>query len=119
MQQPADGESGTYLERFSAGLAFSQQIMDGSNPDLQCSNDIKLKLYGLFKQSIMGDCTQSKPDIGGRAGAVAVAKWKAHCDNKGTSRSDAMQKFVAELDALFPDWMAIHKLQVQHWQQLK
>ena len=61
------------------------------------SNDDLLELYALYKQSTAGDVTGSRPgmlDLKGRA------KFDAWTKKKGTSKDDAMQKYVAFVDKL-------------------
>lgn len=56
------------------------------------SNDRLLELYGLYKQATEGDVSGSRPgllDLKGRA------KFDAWAGRKGTSRDDAMKKYVA------------------------
>ena len=61
------------------------------------SNDQLLDLYGLFKQATEGDASGPRPgllDLKGRAKHDAWAK------RKGVSKDDAMEKYVALVDAL-------------------
>jgi acyl-CoA-binding protein len=61
------------------------------------SNDDLLELYALYKQSTSGDVSGSRPgmlDLKGRA------KFDAWTKKKGTSKDDAMQKYVAFVDKL-------------------
>ncbi|KAK5575773.1 hypothetical protein RB653_006907 [Dictyostelium firmibasis] len=61
------------------------------------TNEELLSLYGLYKQAKDGDNTASQP------WAVQVeskAKWQAHEDVKGTSKDDAMTKYIALVDQL-------------------
>ncbi len=56
------------------------------------SNDQLLDLYGLYKQATEGDVSGSRPgflDLKGRA------KFDAWAGRKGTSKDDAMKKYVA------------------------
>ena len=56
------------------------------------SNDQLLDLYGLYKQATDGDVSGSRPgmlDLKGRA------KYDAWAKRKGTSKDDAMKKYVA------------------------
>ena len=56
-----------------------------------------LELYGLFKQSTVGDATGGRPgmlDIRGRA------KFDAWAKRKGTPKDDAMEAYVAVVDRL-------------------
>ena len=61
------------------------------------SNDDLLELYALYKQATAGDVSGSRPgmlDLKGRA------KFDAWTKKKGTSKDDAMQKYVAYVDKL-------------------
>jgi len=61
------------------------------------SNDDLLELYALYKQATAGDVTGSRPgvfDLKGRA------KFDAWTGKKGTSKDDAMTKYVAVVDRL-------------------
>ncbi|MFI5180105.1 MAG: acyl-CoA-binding protein [Thermoanaerobaculia bacterium] len=64
------------------------------------SNEHLLDLYGLYKQSTEGDATGSRPgllDLKGRA------KFDAWAGRKGTSKEDAMKKYVALVGKLVAD----------------
>ena len=61
------------------------------------STDDLLELYALYKQSTAGDVSGSRPgmlDMKGRA------KFDAWAKKKGTSKDDAMTKYVALVDRL-------------------
>jgi len=61
------------------------------------SNDQLLDLYGLYKQATEGDQAGSRPglfDVKGRA------KFDAWAGRKGTSKDDAMKKYVGLVDKL-------------------
>ena len=61
------------------------------------SNEQLLDLYGLYKQATEGDVSGSRPgmlDMKGRA------KFDAWAGRKGTSKDDAMKKYVALVDQL-------------------
>ena len=61
------------------------------------SNDQLLDLYGLYKQATDGDVSGSRPglfDLKGRA------KFDAWAKRKGSSKDDAMKKYVALVDSL-------------------
>ena len=51
----------------------------------------QLKLYGLFKQATKGDPTDKRP---GMTKIRERAKFDAWAANKGTSKDDAMQKYI-------------------------
>ena len=61
------------------------------------STDDLLELYALYKQATSGDVSGSRPgmlDMKGRA------KYDAWSKKKGTSKDDAMTKYVALVDRL-------------------
>ncbi len=61
------------------------------------STDDLLELYAFYKQSTAGDVTGSRPgmlDMKGRA------KFDAWTKKKGTTKDDAMTKYVALVDRL-------------------
>ena len=61
------------------------------------SNDELLQLYSLYKQASVGDVTGSRPgmlDMKGRA------KYDAWAKVRGTSKDDAMQRYVALAERL-------------------
>lgn len=55
------------------------------------SNEILLKLYGLYKQAIEGDNNQPEP---GGFDFKAIAKHQAWKSLSGKKREDAMQEYV-------------------------
>ena len=64
------------------------------------STDDLLELYALYKQGTAGDVAGSRPgmlDMKGRA------KYDAWAKKKGTSKDDAMTKYVALVDRLTSD----------------
>jgi len=54
-------------------------------------SDVKLKVYGLFKQATIGDVSGDRP---GMVNFVARAKYDAWGNFKGISQEDARQKYV-------------------------
>lgn len=65
------------------------------------SNDDKLSLYALFKQSTVGDVNTARPGIFDPKGR---AKWDAWEKKKGLSQEEAMKeyiKLVADLKAKY------------------
>jgi acyl-CoA-binding protein len=61
------------------------------------SNDDLLELYALYKQATVGDVSGSRPgmlDLKGRA------KFDAWTKKKGTSKNDAMTRYVELVDRL-------------------
>lgn len=70
---------------FDAAVAGSKSLSE--RPD----NATLLKLYGLYKQSTVGDNTDAKP---GFSDMIGRAKWDAWNGFKGTSKDQAMQQYV-------------------------
>ncbi|ESO96902.1 hypothetical protein LOTGIDRAFT_178218 [Lottia gigantea] len=54
-------------------------------------NDIKLKIYGLFKQATEGKCNKPKP---GMMDLVGKAKWQAWNGLGDISQDDAQKKYI-------------------------
>jgi diazepam-binding inhibitor (GABA receptor modulating acyl-CoA-binding protein) len=61
------------------------------------SDDELLKLYGLFKQAVVGDCNTAQP---GFFDLTGKAKWAAWNANKGMAQADAKAAYVAFVDSL-------------------
>ena len=66
----------------------TQDVMKLTEPP---DNDMKLKLYALYKQSAEGDVAGPKP---GFFDFVGTAKYEAWAKLKGTKSEDAMQKYI-------------------------
>ncbi len=60
-------------------------------------NDVKLRLYGLYKQATEGDVTGKRP---GFTNPVGRAKYDAWAAVAGTARTEAEAAYVAEANAL-------------------
>jgi diazepam-binding inhibitor (GABA receptor modulating acyl-CoA-binding protein) len=78
-------------ERFAAAKARVETL--STRP----SNEELLDLYGLYKQASEGDVTGSRPgmlDVKGRA------KFDAWAKRRGTSKDEAMRKYVSLVDRL-------------------
>lgn len=61
------------------------------------SNDIKLQIYSLYKQSTEGDVQGSRP---GMFDMVGGAKYDAWATRKGMSKEEAMQAYVDLINKL-------------------
>ncbi|CDF35145.1 acyl-CoA-binding protein [Chondrus crispus] len=64
----------------------------------EASNDDKLELYSLFKQSNVGDCATDRP--GGLFNMSEKAKWDAYNGKKGMAQDDAMKAYIEKVDSL-------------------
>lgn len=60
-----------------------------------------LEIYGLYKQSTVGNCNTSKPGI---FSIQAKAKWNAWNNLKGLSTHDAMVQYVNKISQINPNW---------------
>jgi acyl-CoA-binding protein len=60
-------------------------------------NDVKLTLYGLYKQATQGDVTGKRP---GFTNPVGRAKYDAWAAVRGMSREDAKATYIGTVDAL-------------------
>jgi len=65
--------------------------------DFQPSNELKLKMYSLFKQATEGDVSGKKP---GMMDFVARAKFSAWEELKGMSSEEAMQQYIDAVEEL-------------------
>ena len=61
------------------------------------SNQLKLKMYALYKQATQGDVSGKKP---GMMEMVALAKYMAWEKLQGMSTEAAMAEYVAEVSTL-------------------
>jgi len=59
------------------------------------SNEYKLQMYSLFKQATEGDVTGKRP---GMLDLVGRFKYDAWAALKGTSKEEAMKRYVAEVE---------------------
>jgi acyl-CoA-binding protein len=78
-------------QKFDAAAADSKNLREAPG------NDVKLKMYGLFKQGGAGDVTGPRP---GFADLVGRAKYDAWAALKGTSTEDAMQQYIDLVESL-------------------
>ncbi len=78
-------------KKFDAAAADSKNLSEAPG------NDVKLKMYGLFKQSGAGDVTGSRP---GFTDIVGRAKYDAWAAVKGTRTEDAMQQYIDLVESL-------------------
>jgi enoyl-CoA hydratase len=62
-------------------------------------NDVKLNLYGLFKQASAGDVHGDSPSMFDMVGKAKYGAWETR---KGLSSDDAMLKYIEEVKSLMP-----------------
>jgi len=65
--------------------------------DIELSNELKLKMYALYKQATEGDVSGKKP---GMMDFIARAKFMAWEGLKGSSADEAMQTYIDSVEEL-------------------
>lgn len=75
-----------------ASAEFERAVLAVKELTTDPGNDVKLKLYGLFKQATAGDATGSRP---GFTNPVGRAKYDAWARLSGTSAEAAQEQYVA------------------------
>ncbi len=70
---------------------FTKAVADSKNISSRPSNEQLLKLYALYKQATEGDVSGSRP---GMFDFKGQAKYDAWAGVKGSSKHDAMQKYI-------------------------
>jgi len=76
---------------------FEQAVAQSKNLPERPDNASLLKLYALFKQAGEGDVTDDRP---GAMDFVALAKWNARDQLRGTSPAEAMGRYIALIEDL-------------------
>jgi len=77
--------------------AFDAAIAHSKTLTIRPDNQILLQLYGLYKQGSAGDASGERP---GMTDFVARAKWDAWAARKGMPRTEAMQSYIDQINAL-------------------
>jgi len=72
--------------------SFSESVKQVQELTKRPANDELLNLYGLFKQSTEGNITGDRP---GGFDFKAIAKFDAWNNQKGKSKEQAMQDYIA------------------------
>lgn len=65
--------------------------------DIELSNELKLKMYALYKQATEGDVSGKKP---GMMDFIARAKFMAWEELKGSTSDEAMQTYIDSIEEL-------------------
>ncbi|MDE0854651.1 MAG: acyl-CoA-binding protein [Nevskia sp.] len=76
---------------------FAQALKDVKTLTKRPGNDDMLALYALFKQGSQGDVSGARP---GMLDMVGRAKYDAWAKIKGTSKDEAIKKYVDKVAAL-------------------
>ncbi len=77
-------------KQFDEAVNFVQN----SKSDFEPSNELKLKMYALYKQATEGDVKGKRP---GMLNVVGRAKYDAWAKLKGMSSEKAMQTYIETL----------------------
>ncbi len=75
----------------------SVNYVQNAEGNFKPSNELKLQMYGLFKQASEGDVSGKKP---GRMDFINRAKYEAWEKCKGQSSDDAMQNYIDSIEKL-------------------
>lgn len=78
--------------------AFDQAVNKSRTLENKPSNDILLKMYGLFKQATEGDVKGERP---GGFDFKGIAKYEAWANVEGKSNEAAMQEYIELVQSLF------------------
>jgi len=76
---------------------FQQASVEVTQLSQAPDNLAKLKLYALYKQATVGDCTGDRP---GMLDFVGRAKYDAWKELAGTSKDEAKEKYIALVEEL-------------------
>ena len=87
----------TVLKRYSSEFSRAQMAVKGLREDP--GNDIKLSLYGLFKQASAGDVSGDTPSMFDMVGKAKYSKWESF---KGMAKEDAQSQYIAIVKTLMP-----------------
>lgn len=71
--------------------------VQNADGDFEPSNELKLKMYALYKQATEGDVTGKKP---GMMDFINRAKYSAWEELKGSSADEAMQQYIDAIEEL-------------------
>lgn len=79
--------------QFDAAVSYVRTAEGSFKP----SNELKLEMYGWFKQATEGDVQGSRP---GMLNFVERAKYDAWAKLKGMSKDQAMQAYIQKIESL-------------------
>lgn len=89
---PAD-DPGALNDKFEKAVE-RVRTAPGDGP-LKPSNELKLKMYGLYRQATDGDAAGKRPGIADPVGRFKYDAWAA---NTGMAREAAMRAYIAEIE---------------------
>jgi len=104
LKSSADEKKEAVLEVFNSAREFAA---NGGLGNIE--NDTQLKLYAMFKQATIGDCTAPRPSV---LDLIGSAKWKAWQSMRGVNPVDAAAYYVALVSELSPGWLPMEENEV-------
>ncbi|KAL0634703.1 acyl-CoA-binding protein (ACBP)/diazepam binding inhibitor (DBI)/endozepine (EP) [Maublancomyces gigas] len=81
---------------FTPSQEFTTIAAEVKAARIDVSDATRLKLYGLYKQTMFGDTDQTEPWVT----SEATAKTKAWVLVKGTAREDAQAQYIADAKSI-------------------
>jgi len=78
--------------------AFLDAVVKSKTLTEKPSNDVLLKLYGLYKQATDGDISGERPGGFDFKGAAKFDAWETY---KGKSKEDAANEYIEFVNSLF------------------
>lgn len=80
---------------------LEKQFLNAANQikesNLKLENDVMLKLYGYYKQGIMGDCNIECPAFWQ---VKEKAKWEAWEQHRGMKKTHSMKKYIKLVESI-------------------
>jgi len=91
------------FEDFQEAANFLSRMMSTSAAASRVPNDVKLRLYALYKQATEGDNDKSPPirPVLAMLPNVPYMKWEAWKKCKGMSQSEAKKLYIDIVNELF------------------
>ena len=77
------------------GFKKTLEGISDMEPVKEITDDTKLKLYGLYKQVLVGDINKPRPGMFDFKGG---AKWDAWSSYKGKSQEEAIKEYMNIID---------------------
>lgn len=96
MDRPREGAR-AYTDAMSEFADFDAAVADVQSLTKDPGNEVKLKLYALYKQATEGDVTGKRP---GFTNPVGRAKYDAWATLQGANADDARAQYVSIVEDL-------------------
>ncbi|KAI5069897.1 hypothetical protein GOP47_0014240 [Adiantum capillus-veneris] len=95
-----EGIDGSDLDKaFGKAASYLEKVV--LDPSTKMSNEVKLQFYALYKQATEGPCSSPQPPA---FRLSARAKWNAWKGLGDLSPEEAMQRYIALLSEIWPQW---------------